>query len=148
MQLCSISLVTGLFICLRSATKITHKAQSLTCLAAKWHVCATVHCFDDSDGETSTAQISTTRVFPVNAVWESDDDEEEGGDDLDNTKLVPIHEHAISFQKRQALGEWQQISPSSTFLVLFSSTHQIVDMYCSDIFRAQQSRSYCVRVHA
>lgn len=104
LALCSISLVTGLFICLRSATKITHKAQSLTCLAAKWHVCATVHCFDDSDGETSTAQISTSRVFPVNADWESDDDEEEdGGDDLDNTKLVPIHEHTISFQKRQAL---------------------------------------------
>ncbi|KAF8391612.1 hypothetical protein HHK36_023918 [Tetracentron sinense] len=28
----------GALICLRSATKITHKAQSVTCLAAKWHV--------------------------------------------------------------------------------------------------------------
>lgn len=99
---CSISLVTGLFICLRSATKITHKAQSLTSLAAKWHACATINPFDNTDGETPRARINSSQVFSMNHYWESDD-EEDGDDDLDNTKLVPIFTHTISFQKRQAL---------------------------------------------
>lgn len=104
MQLCSISLVTGLFICLRSATKITHRAQSITSLAAKWHVCATINSFDDADGETPTAQIVSSQMLPAGVDWESEE-EEDGEDDLDNTNLVPIFAHTISFQKRQALGQ-------------------------------------------
>lgn len=104
-QLCSINLVTGLFICLRSAAKITHKAQSVTSLAAKWHVCATINSYDDMDDETPTCQINASRqVFPVNVDWVLDEEEEDGDDDLDNTKMVPIFAHTISFQKRQALG--------------------------------------------
>ncbi|XVE51036.1 hypothetical protein DITRI_Ditri02bG0006200 [Diplodiscus trichospermus] len=102
LALCSISLVTGLFICLRSATKITHRAQAITSLAAKWHVCATINSFEDADGETPTAEIVSSQMFPADVDWESED-EEEGEDDLDNTKLVPIFAHTISFQKRQAL---------------------------------------------
>ncbi|KAL5775241.1 hypothetical protein ACOSP7_012798 [Xanthoceras sorbifolium] len=100
--ICSISLVTGLFICLRSATKITHKGQAITGLAAKWHVCATIHSFDNLDDETPTTQIDSTQVFSIN--WESDDEEGDGDDDdLDNAKFMPIYAHTISFQKRQAL---------------------------------------------
>ncbi|KAI9198949.1 hypothetical protein LWI28_024971 [Acer negundo] len=99
--ICSVSLVTGLLICLRSATKITHKGQAITGLAAKWHVCATINSFDHLDGETPTTQITSTQVFPIN--WESDDEEGDGDDDLDNAKFVPIFAHTISFQKRQAL---------------------------------------------
>uniref|UniRef100_A0A2P2IPC0 Uncharacterized protein MANES_04G166200 n=1 Tax=Rhizophora mucronata TaxID=61149 RepID=A0A2P2IPC0_RHIMU len=100
--ICSINLVTGLFICLRSAAKITHKAQSIRSLAAKWHVCATINSYDDIDGETRTSQISSSQVSPVNIDWVLDD-EEEDGDDLDSTKMVPIFAHTISFHKRQAL---------------------------------------------
>lgn len=107
-QLCSISLVTGLFICLRSATKITHRAQSITSLAARWHVCATINSYDDLDGETPTAQITAPQVFPVTDDWESD--EEVDGDDLDNTKINPIYAQTVSYQKRQALGEWKHIA--------------------------------------
>ncbi|KAJ0082537.1 hypothetical protein Patl1_09833 [Pistacia atlantica] len=104
LALCSISLVTGLFICLRSATKITHKAQSITSLAAKWHVCATINSFDDLDGETPTAENGSSQVFPVDAYCISDDEEGEGDeDDLDNTRMYPIYANTISFQKRQAL---------------------------------------------
>lgn len=103
-QLCSINLVAGLFICLRSATKITHKAQSVTSLAAKWHICATINSYDDMDGETPTNQIASSQVFPVNVDWLLDEEEEDGDDDLDNTQIVPIFAHTISFQKRQALG--------------------------------------------
>lgn len=96
MQLCSISLVTGLFICLRSAAKITHKAQSITCLAAKWHVSAVVSTFDDLDNKTT----------PTAATIESNSDDEDGDeDDLDDAKLMPVFADTISFQKRQALGE-------------------------------------------
>ncbi|XVF27969.1 hypothetical protein REPUB_Repub14bG0155100 [Reevesia pubescens] len=102
LALCSISLVTGLFICLRSATKITHRAQAITSLAAKWHVCATINSFDDADGETPTTQIVSPQMFPAGPDLESDE-EEDGDDDLDNTKLVPIFAHTISFNKRQAL---------------------------------------------
>ncbi|CAL9015076.1 unnamed protein product [Prunus brigantina] len=103
LALCSISLVISLFICLRSATKITHKAQSITGLAAKWHVCATIQSFDYTESETPMAPISSAQVFPFGADIESEDDEAGEDDDLDNTRLVPIYSQTISFQKRQAL---------------------------------------------
>ncbi|XP_010529468.1 PREDICTED: uncharacterized protein LOC104806325 isoform X2 [Tarenaya hassleriana] len=95
--LCSITLVAGLFICLRSATKITHKGQSVTSLAAKWNVCATIDSFDDLDEETLNHQ------FHVIESEDEDDEEGDGDDDLDNTKILPIYARTISFQKRQAL---------------------------------------------
>ncbi|KAB2600872.1 hypothetical protein D8674_001877 [Pyrus ussuriensis x Pyrus communis] len=103
LALCSISLVTSLFICLRSATKITHKAQSITGLATKWHVCATLHSFDYAETETPMAPISSTPAFPFRVDMESEDEEGVEDDDLDNTKLVPIYSQTISFQKRQSL---------------------------------------------
>ncbi|XP_050936445.1 uncharacterized protein LOC103498231 isoform X2 [Cucumis melo] len=98
LALCSISLVTGLFICLRSAAKITHKAQSITCLAAKWHVSAVINTFDDLDTETPP----TASLVP-NIVESNSDDEDGDEDDLDDPKLMPVFAHTISFQKRQAL---------------------------------------------
>ena len=97
MQLCSISLVTGLFICLRSAAKITHKAQSITCLAAKWHVSAVVSTFDDLDNKTTPTAAAT--------IESNSDDEDSDEDNLDDAKLMPVFADTISFQKRQALGE-------------------------------------------
>ncbi|KAL6197686.1 hypothetical protein ACLB2K_033292 [Fragaria x ananassa] len=105
LALCSISLITSLFICLRSATKLTHKAQSITGLAAKWNVCATIHSFDYAEVETPMIpQVSSDhKVFPFGADLESDDEEADEDDDLDNTKLVPVFKNTISFQKRHAL---------------------------------------------
>ncbi|XP_038689128.1 uncharacterized protein LOC119988234 isoform X2 [Tripterygium wilfordii] len=103
LALCSISLVLGLFICLRSSTKISHKAQSITSLAATWHVCATINSFDEPDGETPTTQITSGQVYPVNIDCELDDEEDDADDDSDNSKLVPVFAHTISFQKRHAL---------------------------------------------
>lgn len=94
LAICSVGLVTGLFICLRIAAKITHKAQSITSLAAKWHICATINSFDNTEDETTPrSQID----------GESDDEEGDGDDDLNNTKLVLNFAHTVSFQKRQAL---------------------------------------------
>ncbi|XP_050219825.1 uncharacterized protein LOC126670198 [Mercurialis annua] len=100
LALCSITLVTGLLIILRSATKITHKAQAVTSLAAKWHICATLDTFDSTEGETPRAHTIVT----------TNDDDDEGDDagdeedELDNSKLIPsFASNTISFQRRQAL---------------------------------------------
>ncbi|XP_010270062.1 PREDICTED: uncharacterized protein LOC104606514 [Nelumbo nucifera] len=107
LAMCSITLVTGLFICLRSAIKITHKAQSIKCLAALWHVFATIDFFDGTDSHTPTSQTPTySKIFPSDGNDELDDEEEDndGDDDLDNINIiVPAYAHTISFQKRQAL---------------------------------------------
>lgn len=90
---------------LRSATKITHKAQSVTSLASKWHVCATLDSFDE--GETPrTPAIHDQQVLPhvgANGVSEGDDPSEEE-DELDNCKRIPAYAYStISDHKRQAL---------------------------------------------
>lgn len=109
LALCSLTLVTGLYILMRSATKITHKAQSVTCLASKWHICATLDSFDATegvDGDTPTANNAYGSVFTVDGEsgGSTDDDADAEEDELDNTKLIPAYAHStISFQKRQAL---------------------------------------------
>lgn len=108
LQLVSITLVSGLFLLLRGATKITHKAHSVTGLAAKWHICATINSFDNIEGETpTTAQAISAQATAANISWGSSDDEVgDEEDELDNTKLLPIYTQTISFHKRQALGKW------------------------------------------
>ncbi|KNA25799.1 hypothetical protein SOVF_003500 [Spinacia oleracea] len=107
LALCSVTLVTGVCICLRSAAKITHKAQAITSLAAKWHVCATVDSLDAIDTGLEVPITTTTSfsplAFPYNTHSDSDEEEGDGDDDLDNTKMVPVFAHTISYQKRQAL---------------------------------------------
>ncbi|CDP04462.1 unnamed protein product [Coffea canephora] len=104
LALCSITLVTGLFICLRSAAKITHKAQSVTSLAAKWHICSTTNSFDDFDAETPRSHITSDQAIYTDsdAYCDTDNEEGDGDDEIDNTNMVPVI-HAVSYQKRQAL---------------------------------------------
>lgn len=107
LTLCSVTLVTGLLICLRSAAKITHRAQAVTSLAAKWHACATIESFDALTDEIPTTQIVSAGAAhcPVTtANWPDSDNEVGDGDNvLDNTNLVPIFANTVSYQKRQAL---------------------------------------------
>ncbi|XP_077229581.1 uncharacterized protein LOC143862418 [Tasmannia lanceolata] len=99
LALCSIGLVTGIFICLRSAAKITHKAQAIACHAAKWHACATIDSFDTMEAETPRYSSSGQGVFPLDA----DSEEEVPDEDIEATKFVTPNALTISFQKRQAL---------------------------------------------
>ncbi|KAJ4810498.1 hypothetical protein LUZ62_023064 [Rhynchospora pubera] len=113
LALCSIVLVAGLLIILRSAAKITHQAQALTSHAAKWHACATIDpCETDPVASSDiTPATNSNSVYPVNFSDEDDedttgDDEDTFGDDeLEDTKFMTIQVHTISFQKRQALGK-------------------------------------------
>lgn len=104
LALCSVSLLAGLLILLRSATRITHKAQSVTCLATKWHAFATIDPHDITDSETPVAR-GNNQVFPETTEDGSDaDDVGDEEDELDNSKLVPSYAYnTLSFQKRQAL---------------------------------------------
>ncbi|MFS7929053.1 hypothetical protein Hanom_Chr04g00328031 [Helianthus anomalus] len=105
LALVSVSLLAGLMILLRSATRITHKAQGVTCLAAKWHVCATIDAFEppEADTETPTVDVVGNQVFHEASSSDYDDVGSEE-DELDNTKLIPAYAYStISFQKRQAL---------------------------------------------
>uniref|UniRef100_A0A5B7AL62 Extracellular ligand-gated ion channel n=1 Tax=Davidia involucrata TaxID=16924 RepID=A0A5B7AL62_DAVIN len=107
LALCSISLLVGLMILLRSATRITHKAQAVTCLAAKWHVCATIDSFDAAESETPITQVASisNQAYPEITDGSSDgDDVGDEEDELDNSKIIPSYAYStISFQKRQAL---------------------------------------------
>ncbi|XP_076935922.1 uncharacterized protein LOC143602820 [Bidens hawaiensis] len=103
LALVSVSLLAGLMILLRSATRITHKAQGVTCLAAKWHVCATIDAFESPEADTETPTVGS-QVFPGEASSSDYDDVGSEEDELDNTKLIPAYAYStISFQKRQAL---------------------------------------------
>ena len=109
------TLVTALLILLRSASKITHKAQAVTCLAAKWHVCATLESFEIADGETPTLvarNSNNNKGNDVITLAESDsDDYGDEEDDLDNNNIIPAYAFStISFQKRQALGKLNKIA--------------------------------------
>lgn len=105
LALCSVSLLAGLMILLRSATRITHKAQSVTCLASKWHVCATIDSFETAENETPVTRDADEQIFTASSEGSSDfDDVGDEEDELDNTKFVPSYAYStISFQKRQAL---------------------------------------------
>lgn len=108
-QLCSVTLLSALCILLRSATKITHKAQAITGLAAKWHVCATLD-FDGvlTEGGTPTAPQSSHETMFPNVGTDGESETDEAGDEedeIDTTKLIPSYAYStISYQKRQALG--------------------------------------------
>ncbi|KAL0443337.1 UNVERIFIED_CONTAM: hypothetical protein Slati_2056400 [Sesamum latifolium] len=105
LAVCSVSLLSGLLSLLRSAARITHKAQAVTALAAKWHVCATIDSFNTTETETAAAQVAREQVFTESSEGSSDlDDVGDEEDDLDNTKFIPSYAYStISFQKRQAL---------------------------------------------
>nr|CAD1827065.1 unnamed protein product [Ananas comosus var. bracteatus] len=102
--LCSIGLMTGLLVCLRSAAKITHKTQAITSHAATWHACATIKSFDadTEDPYPVAAGVHLTTALSSSGD-DSDEDEGRDDDDLDDRKLLPSHVSTISFQKRQSL---------------------------------------------
>ncbi|KAK2441104.1 putative transmembrane protein [Trifolium repens] len=137
LALCSVTLLSALSIMFRSATKITHKAQAITGLAAKWHVCATLDSFDGVvEGETLTARSSDDRIYPsVGTDGESDSagDEE---DEIDTTKFIPSYAYStISYQKRQALVNYFENNKAGItvygFMLDRSTLHTIFGIHMS-----------------
>nr|CAD1825104.1 unnamed protein product [Ananas comosus var. bracteatus] len=108
-QLCSLGLVMGMLMCLRSAAKITHKTQAITSHAAAWHACATIDPSDAADDPETRARTNCEEGDDSDSYDDDDEEEEERDeDDLDDAKLMPTSyaiASTVSFQKRQALGE-------------------------------------------
>lgn len=113
MQLCSLSLVAGLLMCLQSAAKITHKTQAITSVAAGWHADATINAFDnDQEDPNPDLPRIVGYLVPVNAYWmasgesSSDSSSSSSSDDDDSghpkSKYIPFQNNHC-FQQRQAL---------------------------------------------
>lgn len=127
----------------RSATKITHKAQAITGLAAKWHVCATLDSFDGADeGGRLSAQISHEKIYPrvgTDGESEGDDDAGDEEDEIDNTEWIASYSYStISYQKRQALGKILILN--CNFLVFIENKYTCLknyfcffDFFCSKL---------------
>ncbi|GAB2230498.1 hypothetical protein Drorol1_Dr00014766 [Drosera rotundifolia] len=101
LALCSMTLMAGLTIILRSATKITHKAQEITSLAAAWHAGITVILFG-SDAETPAYQDGNARFLDIvngDSDCEGLPNEE---DDAANDKGAYV-DTPVLVQKRQAV---------------------------------------------
>lgn len=84
----------------------------MTCLAAKWHVCATIDSFETVETETPVACAPPDDpLFTESSHGSSDlDDVGDEEDELDNTQFVPSYAYStISFQKRQALGKFNYL---------------------------------------
>lgn len=109
LAVCSVSLLAGLMILMRSATRITHKVQGVACLTAKWHVCATIDSYETTASETLVAQAADKQpIFTGSFAGSSDsDDVGDEEDEMHNTKFVPLYAYnTISFQRRQALATY------------------------------------------
>lgn len=82
----------------------------MTCLAAKWHVCATIDIFESPEADTETPTAggvfgNNGNGLPFEPPSSDFDDVGSEEDELDNTKIIPAYAYStISFQKRQALG--------------------------------------------
>jgi len=135
LQLCSVSLVTGLLVCLHSAAKITHKTQAITSVAAAWHADATINSLDRDQENPRTPskaclqQHAPTSPFPManaSSGEESDDDEWRSEDSVDTSRFTSFHATNVSFQKRQALGKHAHVH------VLWLCVFSVGDtLYCS-----------------
>lgn len=130
LALCSLGLMTGILICLRSAAKITHKAIAITAHAAKWHVCATIESFDsDPDGRTPTP----ARARP--AAWEEDEEQRNEEEDLEDNLVGHPQANCMSYQKRQALVTYLENNRAGITLYGFmldrSSLHMIFGLQLS-----------------
>ncbi|GJN02787.1 hypothetical protein PR202_ga20173 [Eleusine coracana subsp. coracana] len=115
LALCSMSLVTGLLICLHSAAKITHKTQAITSVAATWHAEATINS-TDRDQENPRTPSKAYQLHPqapaspfppvatMSSDEDSDDDDTRSEDSVDTSRFtMSFHVTNISYQKRQAL---------------------------------------------
>lgn len=100
--MCSIVEVVGLTLCLHSAAKISHRAQSVAGLASRWHAMLTCS-WDRSQLRATNSEgnfEAATAFFPVYS--ESD---------LESLDIISRPGNSISafylssFQRRQALGK-------------------------------------------
>eukprot|EP01018_Ginkgo_biloba_P003396 Gb_02343 [translate_table: standard] len=110
--LCSVMLLTGVVIFLHSAARITHKAQSISGIASRWHALATCNSYDSSsdyDSSNTAKEISTSAQYNENEIpsfpffYTNSESDPESPETDDSSTIIPYHFQTASFHKRQAL---------------------------------------------
>lgn len=106
MQVLSIVQVVGILLCVTTAAKISHRAQSLGSIASRWHALVTCSSNDSSDsgnvdnGGNAEFRPSTSLSFNRSEI------DLESADCMPmptNIQLVPSKS---SYQRRQAFGTY------------------------------------------
>jgi len=92
MQICSAVQLSGFFLCILGAARITHRAQGIVAIATRWHMLVTTA---SAESEHCKTQVSEGLV--------SDTD----SDDSSNIHVSVIPPQLSSFQTRQTLSEFQ-----------------------------------------
>lgn len=90
MQICSAVQLSGFFLCVLGAAKITHRAQGIVSIATRWHMLVTS---SSAESEQCKDQMSEGLV--------SDSDS-----DSSDIHISVIPQRLSSFHTRQSLGEF------------------------------------------
>ncbi|OMO91099.1 hypothetical protein COLO4_18632 [Corchorus olitorius] len=94
---CSAVQLSGFFLCLLGATRITHRAQGMAAVATKWHMSMTCA---EQQGK-AIGDVSSCQSCKINN--ESDD-----SDSSDHIVIRVSEQHPSTFQMRQALVSYFQ----------------------------------------
>ncbi|KAM6561578.1 hypothetical protein CsatA_030817 [Cannabis sativa] len=96
---CSAMEISGFFLCLVGAARITHRAQRIVSIATRWHVLVT--CASAAGGPDP----SKAHFLEANCKDDQQRCGESDSDSSDDTTFVTVSSHdSSSFQTRQALG--------------------------------------------
>lgn len=111
MQICSVVQLSGFFMCLMGAARITHRAQGIVSIATRWHMTVT----------NTSAELESDQ-------WKSEVPEEFSGNDSDSSDIYisVTPQQPSSFQTRQALGEFSFI----THHLIFPSLRMLTSYRC------------------
>lgn len=102
MQVCSAVELSGFFLCVLGAARITHRAQGITSVATRWHMTATCASVGGSDSRKGNAGEAADHDQCRDSTSSSSDSD--SSSDI-NIKVLSSQEPP-SFQIRQALGEY------------------------------------------
>lgn len=102
MQVCSAVELSGFFLCVLGAARITHRAQGIASVATRWHMTATCTSVGGSDSGKGNAREAADHDQCRDSTSSSSDSD--SSSDI-NIKVLSSQEPP-SFQIRQALGEY------------------------------------------
>lgn len=102
---CSAKQLSGFFLCLLGAARITHRAQGIVSVATRWHMLMTSCCNDGKEHDKDETLAIDTTPAPNNPLDQrSDDFDQSSSEDA----VIKISQDPHAFQTRQALVTYLQ----------------------------------------
>lgn len=95
MQICSVVQLSGFFLCLLGAARITHRAQGIVSIATRWNMILTSSSARSDQGKCSVPEIDKTLVSESAVI----------GADSSEILVSISSQYPSSFQTRQAFGK-------------------------------------------